>query len=219
MCEPLREKRRQPFLRVNTAANCTKDECRPACCRKRYLVFNFAVSSQAPGLHTAANQNANRIWSPREGFCRRAAVTIDSAMASASIYKHVRGNTPYWIGVFRDHTGKQRHRSTRTQDRGQALEVCQRWQREANELGKGRRLQNKGLVMETFIAATQAAEKGEMTEAIVRKMLNELLVASGHSPMHHATVRDYLTAWMNSKEAAKSSRNREEIPPHGFDVH
>jgi integrase len=122
----------------------------------------------------------------------------------ASIYKHVRGNTPYWIGVFRDHTGKQRHRSTRTQDRGQALEVCQRWQREANELGKGRRLQNKGLVMETFIAATQAAEKGEMTEAIVRKMLNELLVASGQSPMHHATVRDYLTAWMNSKEAAKS---------------
>ena len=58
--------------------------------------------------------------------------------------------------------------------------------------------------METFIAATQAAEKGEMTEAIVRKMLNELLVASGQSPMHHATVKDYLTAWMNSKDAAKA---------------
>ena len=38
--------------------------------------------------------------------------------------------------------------------------------------------------METFIAATQAAEKGEMTEATVRKMLNELLVASGQSPLN-----------------------------------
>ena len=48
--------------------------------------------------------------------------------------------------------------------------------------------------METFIAATRRPEKGGMTEAIVRKMLNELLVASGHSPMHHASVRDYSTA-------------------------
>ena len=122
----------------------------------------------------------------------------------ASIYKHTRGNTPYWIGVFRDHTGQQRHRSTRTRNRDHALEVCQRWQREANELGRARKLENKGLVMETFIAATQAAEKGEMTEATVRKMLNELLVASGQSPMRNVTVRDYLTAWVNSKNAAKA---------------
>jgi integrase len=123
----------------------------------------------------------------------------------ASIYKHTRGNTPYWIGVFRDHVGKQRHRSTGTRERGEALEISQRWQREADELRKAQRLQNKELVIETFIAATREAEKGKMTEATARKMLNELLVASGQGPMHHASTRDYLIGWANSKDIAKAA--------------
>ena len=57
-----------------------------------------------------------------------------------------------------------------------------------------------------------------MTEAIVRKMLNELLVASGQSPMHHASVRDYLTAW-KIRKICQGSRHREEIPLHGHDLH
>ena len=70
---------------------------------------------------------------------------------------------------------------------------------------KARKLQNKELVMETFIAATREAEKGGMTEATARKMLNELLVASGQSPMHHASVRDYLTNWASSKDISKAA--------------
>jgi integrase len=123
----------------------------------------------------------------------------------ASIYKHTRGKTPYWIGVFRDHTGKQRHRSTGTTERGEAIEISQRWQREADELRKARKLQNKQLVMETFIAATREAERGGMTEATARRMLNELLVAGGQSPMHHASVRDHLTNWARSKDIAMAA--------------
>jgi len=71
-------------------------------------------------------------------------------------------------------------------------------------LRKAQKLQNKGLVMEMFIAASQEAAKGRMTEATARKVLNELLVATGQSPMHHATIRDYMMGWVSSKEAAKS---------------
>ena len=73
--------------------------------------------------------------------------------------------------------------------------------------------------METFIAATQEAERGGMTEATVRKMLNELLVASGQSPMHHATRQGLFDGLDELEGCCQGSRNGKEIPPHGYDVH
>ena len=124
----------------------------------------------------------------------------------ASVYMHSRGKSPYWVGVFTDNTGKQRHRSTRTADKQEALSVCQKWQRKANKLRQATKLENRELVLETFITATQKAERGDFTEATARKMLDSILEATGQNAMRAANVKEFLSRWVEAKAVSKASR-------------
>ena len=58
--------------------------------------------------------------------------------------------------------------------------------------------------METFIAATQQASRGELTEATARNVLDNLLKASGHGALRHSSIRTFLNDWIAGKEIAKA---------------
>ena len=122
----------------------------------------------------------------------------------ASVYKHSRGRTPFWIAVYRDFDGRQRHRSTKKTVHHEAMAVCEKWQRQADKLRGENGLQNKEHLMESFITATQKAASGQFTEAIARKMLNEILEAGGQAPMNLVSIEDYFSSWVSSKEISKA---------------
>ncbi len=79
-----------------------------------------------------------------------------------SVYKHSLGKTPYFIAVFAGANGRQRHRSTKLTDRAKATSVAEKWEREARILQKELPSNNRDLVLETFITATQRAVTREL---------------------------------------------------------
>ncbi len=122
----------------------------------------------------------------------------------ASVYKHSRGRTPYYIGVFSDETGRQRHRSTKLTKYDEALALCEKWQRQAKVLRKASILKNKGLVLECFISATQQAETGDFSETTARVLLDQILEAGGHGPLRTVTIEGWLNEWLASKKKVKA---------------
>lgn len=122
----------------------------------------------------------------------------------SSVYKHSRGNTPYYIAVFAGADGKQRHRSTKLRDRAQATSVAEKWERQARILRKATTTKNRDLVLETFISATQRAVTGELTESTTRELLGQILEATGHSSLRADTTDNFLRSWADSKAKSKA---------------
>ena len=79
------------------------------------------------------------------------------------------------------------------------------------------KLQNKNLVLESFILATRQAAKGEFTETTARKMLDDILRAAGHRAIATSTIRGFLESWLASKDASTAAgtarRYRDIIEP------
>jgi integrase len=128
-----------------------------------------------------------------------------------SIYKHTRGNTRYWIAVFSDETGRQRHRSTKTVNRAEAMACAERFQRLADKVRKQcektgeNHTPNSGLILESFLAAAQKLNEGSFTEHDGREVINQILRASGRTPHGTATVRSFLLDWAASKAISRTS--------------
>jgi len=122
----------------------------------------------------------------------------------ASVYKHTRGNTPYYIAVFAGADGKQRHRSTKLTDKAKATSLAEKWEREARILRKGLPEKNRDLVLETFINASQRAVTGELTEATAREMLSQILEATGQSALRSETTENFFRSWAESKAKSKA---------------
>lgn len=128
----------------------------------------------------------------------------------ASVYQHTRGNTPYWIAVYTDENGKQRHRSTRTKNREEATTIARRFQRTADKLRSAKEragetgTKNRDLILESLVVATQKALDGTFTEHDARETLNRILEATGQGKLDSVTARTFLMSWADSKAISKS---------------
>ena len=73
---------------------------------------------------------------------------------------------------------------------------------ESDVLSDAPKLQNKNLVIESFIAATRQAALGLFTEATARKLMDEILRAAGQRPVAATSIRSYFENWLSSKDAS-----------------
>ncbi len=84
-------------------------------------------------------------------------------------------------------------------------------------LAEAPKLQNKNLVMESFITATRDAAKGHFTESTARKVLDDILRSAGQRTIATSTVRGFLENWMSSKDASTAAgtarRYRDVVEP------
>jgi integrase len=94
----------------------------------------------------------------------------------ASLHKDPHGRSPYWYVAFTLADGRRAFRSTRQVDRRKAAEVAR-----------------------TVEKAAQAARCNELTEAHVRKWMDELLESTGQSPVRNITVRSFAADWLSGK--------------------
>lgn len=93
----------------------------------------------------------------------------------ASIQKDPR--SPYWQVFYTRADGKRIHRSTKQTDRRKALEVCRAIER-----------------------ANEKARAGELTEAVVRKLLDEVMDGVGSDPVRSVSVRAFTETWLGYKQ-------------------
>jgi len=75
--------------------------------------------------------------------------------------------------------GQRVHRSTHQRDRKKALDIAR-----------------------TLERAGEKARAGELTETIVRKLLNDVLESVGESPLRQETVREFFAAWLEDKSGS-----------------
>jgi integrase len=99
----------------------------------------------------------------------------------ASLHKDPRGKSPYWYVAYTLVDGRRAFRSTRQTDRKKAAEVAR-----------------------TLERAERAAHLGELTEARVRKWLDEMLESTGLSPVRNVTLRSFCDEWLAGKRLTVS---------------
>ena len=101
----------------------------------------------------------------------------------ASLRKDPRGFSKYWYACITIPGKGQTQRCTKLvaieRNRGGAMTIAERWEREAKHLGPALHLENRAGVLEAFVTAIQKAIAGEMTEATAREMLDRILEATG----------------------------------------
>jgi integrase len=95
----------------------------------------------------------------------------------ASLHKDPRGRSPFWYCAYTLPDGRRVFRSTKQRERKKAAEVCRALEK-----------------------ATAKAREGELTEARVRKLLEDVLESVGHSPIRTETVRSFFNAWLEGKK-------------------
>src|SRR4029077_65219 len=99
----------------------------------------------------------------------------------ASLHKDPRGKSPYWYVAYTTGDGRRAYRSTHQTDRKKAAEVAR-----------------------TLERAAQAARANTLTEASVRKWMDELLESTGQSPVRNTTVRSFSQDWLAGKRLSVS---------------
>src|SRR5215510_13248638 len=101
----------------------------------------------------------------------------------ASLHKDPRGKSPYWYVAYRLADGRRAFRSTRQTDRKKAAEVAR-----------------------TLERAAKAARDNTLTETRVRQWMDELLEATGQSPVRNVTVRSFASDWLAGKRLTVSRK-------------
>ena len=130
----------------------------------------------------------------------------------ASFHKDPRGRSPFWYVALTGADGRRAFRSTKESNLNKAQECGLRWEREAAILRGSSQttqpdtqiLKNPKVVLERFIEATNAASRGELTEASARRFLDELLSSSGHEGLSGTTTRSFLTEWVEGKKSSRA---------------
>ena len=115
-------------------------------------------------------------------MCKQPRITLDNTgrlhfclHAMASIFKKPR--SPFWFAAYRDANGERRQKTTKTANRGEAIDMARSLERLA-ALGR----------------------KGALTEAAARQAISQLVEqATGESMAFH-TCRAWLTEWLASKK-------------------
>jgi hypothetical protein len=92
----------------------------------------------------------------------------------ASIFK--KSGSPFWFAAYRDAHGIRRQKTTKTKDRGKAIDLARAWERLA-----------------------ESGRKGTLTEAIARAVLSQLVEQSTGSPIHFHSCRAWLNEWIAGK--------------------
>ncbi len=95
----------------------------------------------------------------------------------ASIFKKPR--SPFWFAAYRDATGQRKQKTTKTKDRGKAIDMARAFERLA-----------------------ESGRNGALTESIARKVISELVLQSTGEAMHFRTCRAYFTEWLAAKGGA-----------------
>ncbi len=92
----------------------------------------------------------------------------------ASIFR--KPGSPFWFAAFRDADGQRRQKTTKTNNRRDALDLAIQWEKLAE---KGR--------------------KGTLTEAVARSVISDLVRQATGEPLHFATCRSWLDEWLAGK--------------------
>jgi integrase len=100
----------------------------------------------------------------------------------ASIHKDPKKRSPFWYCAYTLPDGTRAFKSTKQKNKSVATEVCAKLARAA----RNARTKNFG-------------------EAQARKLLNEILEASGQSPMNLQTVEEFANSWLAGKKLAKAA--------------
>ena len=94
--------------------------------------------------------------------------------AMASIFKKT--GSPYWFAAYRDAHGIRRQKTTKTKNRGKAIDMARAWERLAEN-----------------------GRNGTLTEAVARSVVSQLVQQSTGSPMHFHSCREWLDEWIAGK--------------------
>ncbi len=100
----------------------------------------------------------------------------------ASVYKDLRGKSPFWYCAYSLPDGQRRFKSTKQTDRQKALEFC---------LGLGR--------------AVRESKSGNLTESRARALISEIVVQTLGEPLRFHTVEEWLRDWLRGKHATKAA--------------
>src|SRR5258707_121568 len=112
----------------------------------------------------------------------------------ASLHKDPRGRSPYWYAAFSSN-GQRLFRSTKLKNRTQAERVAIEWEK-----------------------AAELAERGELTEAASRKVLDAIRATVGDRSLRTMTTAEFFTNWLNGKKLSlkHSTAERYEKPVAEF---
>jgi integrase len=105
----------------------------------------------------------------------------------ASLHKDPRGKSPYWYCAYMSHDGGRHFRSTKTQDKRQAAQICSTW---AKASGLGRKL------------STAKARQ------VIAQGVADMLMASGQT-LPSATIRNWCERWLEGKSVEAEPRTHE----------
>jgi integrase len=95
----------------------------------------------------------------------------------ASLHRDPHGRSPFWYVAYTLPDGRRAFKSTKQRDRKKAQEI-------ARALGK----------------ATDQARSGELTEARVRRLLDDVLESVGEGPVRSVRVRAFAATWLANKQ-------------------
>ena len=114
---------------------------------------------------------------------------------------HSRAGSKKWHCSFLDRTtGKWRLISTGTDDKQEALAVCQRYEllsRQAAPKPDGTvSAGESGELLEAALSIIATAKRGELSESTGREFINRVHRAAGLEEITARTTKDFLTAWL-----------------------
>lgn len=112
--------------------------------------------------------------------CGNRWIGVDVCRDMASIFKKT--GSPFWFAAYRDSQGQRRQKTTKSKDRGKAIDMSRAWERLA-ESGRNRTL----------------------TEAVARAVVSQLVEQSTGTPLHFHTCRAWLNEWLAGKEGVASA--------------
>ena len=121
----------------------------------------------------------------------------------ASLRKDPRGFSKYWYACITVPGKGQTQRCTKIvateRNRGEAMTIAEKWEREAKHLGPALHLENPAAVLEAFISFTQKAVARDVTEADARDMLDRVLESTGQNAVKNESARLFSERWLKAQ--------------------
>ena len=121
----------------------------------------------------------------------------------ASLRKDPRGFSKFWYACITVPGKGQTQRCTKIvateRNRGEAMTIAEKWEREAKHLGPALHLENRAAVLESFISFTQKAVARDATEADAREMLDRVLESTGQNAVKNESARVFSERWLNAQ--------------------
>ncbi len=127
----------------------------------------------------------------------------------ASIWLHPK--SPNWFARFRGAKGKTLNRSTGITDRKEAERIAQQWEIEAAR-ERQRDLKQPDVsssgISDAISRLERLARQDRVDAAVVRDVVNGILIASGHEAVGAVTSRGWCDTWRKSKSGAVAESSK-----------